>query len=136
MEEMNTNNSNIINQLASYNSSDLENYIYNLKNIYSEQETLNKVLNENEVAENIEYINNFLLRNKDNIKWQLEEVKNITQNIYEICLKNESIEKEKEEYINLINSTECKEIAYNLNEIQKIKNEMKNFLSKKGLFAI
>ena len=91
--------------------------------------TLHKDFNEN-----ISYVKDFISQNKQSINFQVEEINNLTKKINDICLENKELENEKEEYKELINSGECIEIANKLSEIKKVKENMKFFLSKKGIF--
>ena len=134
MDSLNVTKSNILEQLASYNSSDLDNNLINLNNILAEQTKLNDVLKNKNHDENISYVTNFISRNKNQIEYQLEEIKKITEKIEAICLDNEKIENEKEEYIQLINSENCIDIANKLSEIKKTKENMKAFLLKRGIY--
>ena len=133
MDTINNNSSNILDQLASYNSDDLENYFGNLKSVISEQEQLNSVLKSNTHNDNITYVKNFIQRNTGQIDYQLEEIQKLTNNIYKICLENKELQDEKAEYKDLIDSEECKSIAKKLNEIKKTKENMRAFLLKKGI---
>lgn len=133
MDSLNTTKSNILDQLASYNSENLDDYLSSLNNIFVEQTNLNDILKNKNHNENIEYVHNFISRNKNQIEYQLDEIKKITDKINNVCLENERLENEKEEYIQLIKSEECIDIANKLSEIKKTKENMKAFLLKKGI---
>jgi len=133
METINNTNSNILDQLVSYNSEDLDEYIISLNQTLNEQNNLNNILKNKNHNDNIEYINNFISRNKNQIDYQVNQIKEITEKINNIYLENKELENEKEEYLHLINSKECIDIANKLNEIKKLKNNMKIFLSKHGI---
>lgn len=133
MDSLNTTNSNILQQLASYNSEGVDEYLSNLNNVFGEQTKLNEVLKNKNHDENIASVQNFISRNKNQIEFQLDEIKKITEKINAVCLENDNLENEKEEYAQLINSEECIDIANKLSEIKKIKENMKAFLLKKGI---
>jgi hypothetical protein len=133
MDSLNTTTPNILEQLASYNSAGLDEYLANLNTVLVEQTNLNEVLKNKNHDENITYVQNFISRNKNQIEYQLDEIKRITDKINAVCLENKSIENEKEEYSELINSEECITIANKLSEIKKTKENMKAFLVKKGI---
>ena len=133
MESLNNNKPNILEQLASYNSDNLDTYLSDLNSTLFEQTQLNDILKNKNHNDNIEYIKNFITRNKNQIYYQLDEIKKITEKISAVCLENESLENEKEEYKELINSHECIDIANKLSEIKKTKENMKAFLLKRGI---
>lgn len=133
MDSLNITKSNILEQLASYNSEGLDDYLSNLNNVLVEQTKLNEVLKNKNHDENITYVHNFISRNQNQIAYQLDEIKKITEKISAVCLENDSLENEKEEYSQLINSEECIDIANKLSEIKKNKENMKAFLLKKGI---
>jgi len=134
MDLVNKNNATILEQLSSYNFDDTEEYLISLKNTYKDLEGLNNILKNKDFNENISYVKSFISQNKESINYQIEEINKLTKSIHEICLENKELENEKEEYKELINSAECIEIANKLSEIKKVKENMKFFLSKKGIF--
>jgi hypothetical protein len=134
MDSFNANKINILEQLAAYNSDNLDDYLINLNNTLSEQKQLNEILKNKNHTENITYVENFISRNKNQIEYQLDEIKRITEQINQVCLENDSLENEKEEYKKLVNSPECQDIAHKLSEIKKTKETMKSFLVKKGIY--
>jgi hypothetical protein len=133
MDSLNNTKSNILEQLASYNSNNLDNYLFDLKNVLSEQTNLNEILKNKNHDENIDYVKNFISINKSQIEYQLDEIKSITGRINDVCLENKNLENEKQEYITLINSDDCIDIANKLSEIKKTKENVKAFLLKKGI---
>jgi hypothetical protein len=133
MDSINTVKPNILEQLASYNSDNLDDYLSTLNNVLLEQTKLNNILKQKNHDENISYVEDFISINKNQIEYQLDEVKKITDKIRAVCLENETVENEKEEYKQLINSQECIDIANKLSEIKKSKANMKDFLSLKGI---
>ncbi len=134
MDLVNKNNATILEQLSSYNFDDTEEYLISLKNTYKDLEGLNNILKNKDYNDNISYVKDFISQNKQSINFQLEEINKLTKKINDICLENKELENEKEEYKELINSGECIEIANKLSEIKKVKENMKFFLSKKGIF--
>jgi len=133
MDSINTNNPNILDQLTSYNSADLDSYLSQLNIVLSDQSQLNSALKDKNHDDNITYVQNFISRNKNQIEYQLEEIQKLTQNIHDICLKNKELQNEKQEYKDLIESVECIDVAKQLSEIKKLKENMKAFLLKKGI---
>lgn len=125
--------SNILEELASYNSETLDDNFSILSNVLLEQIKLNEFLKKQNHDDNILFIKNFISRNKNQIDYQLEEILNITEQIQEICLENETLKNQKNEYKELIESEECVEIANKLNKIKKSKEKIRAFLLKKGI---
>ena len=134
MENINKNSAVILEQLAGYKQNDTDEYLITLKKTLEELKELNLVLKNKDFTENITYVNNFISQNKEQVNWQLEEIKKLTKNIHDICLENKELENEKQEYKELIDSNHCIEMANKLSEIKKLKENMKFFLSKKGIY--
>ena len=67
METINNKNVNILEQVSLYNSEDLDEYLINLKNLFTEQNKLNNILKNKNISENISFITNFLEQNKNQI---------------------------------------------------------------------
>jgi hypothetical protein len=133
MDSINTINSNILEQIVSYDSDSLDNYLSNLNTTLLEQTQLNKVLIDKKHQDNIDSVKAFISRNKNQIDYQLEEIKRITDKIQAVCIANENLENEKDEYKELIQSPECVEIANKLTSIKKTKESIRAFLLKKGI---
>jgi hypothetical protein len=133
MDSIKTVNSNILEQIVSYDSDSLDNYLSNLNSILLEHTQLNKVLIDEKHEDNIDSVKIFISRNKNQIEYQLDEIKRITDKIQAVCLENENLENEKDEYKELIQSPECIEIANKLSSIKKTKESIRAFLLKKGI---
>lgn len=133
MDIINKNNASILEQLSNYNYDDIEEYIISLNSTLNNFKELNNILKNKDYKDNINYVNNFLAKNNKSINFQLDEINRLTKNIYDVCNENKELENEKEEYKDLINSHECIEIANKLSEIKKVKENLKFFLSKKGI---
>lgn len=135
MDLVNKNNATILEQLSSYNFNDTEEYLLSLKETFSNLKELNSILKNKDYNDNINYVKDFIAQNKNSVNHQLDEINSLTKNIYDICNENKELENEKQEYKDLINSSECIEIANKLSEIKKVKENLKFFLSKKGIFV-
>ena len=135
MDLVNKNNATILEQLSSYNFDDTEEYLLSLKETFSDLKELNNILKNKDYNDNINYVKDFIAQNKNSVNHQLDEINSLTKNIYDICNENKELENEKQEYKDLINSSECIEIANKLSEIKKVKENLKFFLSKKGIFV-
>ena len=135
MDLVNKNNATILEQLSSYNFNDTEEYLLSLKETFSDLKELNSILKNKDYNDNISYVKDFIAQNKNSLNHQLDEINSLTKNIYDICNENKELENEKQEYKDLINSSECIEIANKLSEIKKVKENLKFFLSKKGIFV-
>ena len=92
MENINKNSAVILEQLAGYNSNDTDEYLITLKKTLEELKELNLVLKNKDFTENITYVNNFISQNKEQVNWQLEEIKKLTKNIHDICLEKKKLE--------------------------------------------
>ena len=135
MDLVNKNNATILEQSSSYNFDDTEEYLVSLKKTFSDLKELNSILKNKDYNDNISYVKDFIAQNNNSVNHQLDEINRLTKNIYDICDENKELENEKQEYKDLINSSECIDIANKLSEIKKVKENLKFFLSKKGIFV-
>lgn len=127
-------NINILDQLTLYNSDELDVQLIKYKHLLNEQNKLNDALKNQNVEDNISFINNFISQNHNQISFQLDEIKKITSQLKKICLENEEIENREDEYKNLIKSPECINIANKLSEIKKLKEDINSFLDIRGIY--
>ena len=130
MDEINKKKTDIMDQIASYSQYEIENFYYMLKDEFESQEKLNKVLKEKNINDNLESVRNFVSRNSNEIDYQLDRLKEITNKLKNVI--EEKI-KLKNEYNSVINSKECIEVSDKLKEIKKIKQEINSFLNKTGI---
>ena len=136
MSIIDDNKTNILDQISSYSQSNTENLIYKLKDEYHSQLKLNKILKEEEHAENIEKIKNFIEINSGEIDNQLQNLKDITNQIKIIVEENNSLRKIGNKYNEVLDSPDCVEVADKLREIKKIKDDINSFLDSSGIWKI
>jgi len=135
MQSLNFDNpsTNILEQLASYNKSDINNVITNLQVQLQEQTELNNVLSKENTQEDIDELNEFINTNKQDIKSQQEELSYLVEQLQIIIPKNKSKILEKEELLELSNSSETQEVAINIRNIRSMKDTIQSFLVKNGI---
>ena len=124
---------NIIDQISSYNSNDLENYIYNLNIQLKEQIAINKLLKSEDFKKNINEINNFIERNEAEINDQSIRLNEIIVQIKKTVIENKNLEKLEDKYDDLLNSEDANRVANKLRDIKKMKEDIKFFLIDSGL---
>tara|TARA_Y100000389_G_scaffold151766_1_gene151573 strand:- start:79 stop:501 length:423 start_codon:yes stop_codon:yes gene_type:complete len=135
MQSLNFDNpsSNILEQLASYNKSDINNFISNLQVQLQEQKELNNVLSNDNTQEDIDTLNKFIESNKEDIKSQQEELSYLVEQLQIIIPENKSKILEKEELREISNSSDTQEVAINIRKIRSMKDTIQNFLVKNGI---
>ena len=135
MQSLNFDNpsTNILEQLASYNKSDINNVITNLQVQLQEQTELNNVLSKENTQEDIDELNEFINTNKQDIKSQLEELSYLVEQLQIIIPENKSKILEKKELLELSNSSETQEVAINIRNIRSMKDTIQSFLVKNGI---
>jgi hypothetical protein len=126
-------NPNIIDQLSGYSPETLDKYIQSIKYQIDEQQQLNKLLKKENYEETIEDIKTFIERNKSNINHQLEDLKGKIQELKEIVNENHKLEQNENRYETLLDSDEYQEVADNLLNIKKLKEDVTHFLSDQGI---
>jgi uncharacterized protein YjcR len=124
---------NIIDQISSYNSNDLENYIYNLNTQLKQQITINKLLKSEDYKKNINEINNFIDRNEPEINDLSIRLNEIILQLKKIVIENKHLEKLENKYDDLLKSEDANRVATKLRDIKKMKEDIKFFLIDSGL---
>ena len=130
---MNENDTNILDQITSYNSNTLEGYIYSLKRELKEQKELNNILKNEDYEGNIKKIKEFLSINNAQIDDQMSHLTNIITEIKDVVNENKKLEKAEDRYDELLNSSEANIIANKLREIKKMKESINHFLLEEGI---
>jgi len=130
---MNQNNTNILDQVASYNSNTLENYIYGLQRELKEQKELNNLLKNEDHEGNIKKIKDFISINNPQIDNQVTRLTRVISELKIIVEENKKLEKTEDRYDELLNSEEANKIANKLREIKKMKENINSFLLEEGI---
>jgi hypothetical protein len=130
---MNQNDTNILDQIASYNSNTLESYIYSLKRELKEQKELNNLLKNEDYEGNIKKIKDFISINDSQIDDQMKRLITIITEIKGVVNENKILEKTEDRYDELLNSPEANSVANKLREIKKMKESINHFLLEEGI---
>lgn len=133
--ELNEHQTNIVEQVAHYNSSDVNSYISNLEKQLEEQKQLNEVLKAEVKPENIEAIETFISDNEHVIDEQLEVLKETFASLEEVVEENKQLVHVKEEYTSLIESEDANRVAKKMRSIRKLKETVNSFLVKNGIIV-
>ena len=127
------NDPNIMDHMVSYDSQITDTFIDQLKEEYREQKEINKILTENNYESNIKEIETFIVDNKTNVSEQLHSLENIFEDLKKIVCENSELKKQQVEYNDILESEEAKNVATNMKDIKKLKNQMILFLQKNGI---
>ena len=126
---------NIIDQLPSYNYNETSHFINNLKTELDQQKTLNLILENKEYKKNIENIKKFTRQNSEKVDKQLNEIKETSKSLQKIILKNKELKKDNKELLEISEGDEFKNLAKNMREIKREKEEIKDFLQNMGIIS-
>ena len=77
MDLISNRSTNIIDQLPAYNPEDTQSFLNNLKTEYEQQKTLNTMLNNKDLKEQITKMKDFTKNNTEKIDKQLTEIKDM-----------------------------------------------------------
>jgi len=127
---------NIMNQLPSYNIKDTDYFINNLENELDQQKTVNMILENKDFDKQLKNIKTFIDNNSDKINNQLENLKNLSENIQTVVLENEKLQEDKTDLKEILNSQQYKDIANKMREIKKEKEKIRLFLQEKGIISL
>lgn len=125
--------SNILDQLPSYNSESLDNYVAYLERELQEQKGLNTILKDEDYEKNVDKINTFIKTNAINVDEQLNKLEKLIPDLKNVIKENHELEQSKKEYVSLLESPEAKRIANQMRKIKKLKKDIKFFLQEQGL---
>ena len=91
MDSLGNKKTTILEQIASYNKEDLENYIYTLKRELEQQKQINTLLTSENHDQNIKQIKTFIERNSGEVDYQLENLLEISEQLKHTVSENENI---------------------------------------------
>lgn len=131
-----TNKPHILDQIISYDYEVTEHLIQQINDEYIVQKKLNNVLINKNYEKNKNDINNFVTENKDNVQNQIHNLSDIFHNYKNLFNNNLQLKEEENEYNELIDSEEVKEISKNLHELKSLKNNILRFLHQNGVHNI
>ena len=133
MNKLTENNTNILDQIASYNSNNINQYIQTLAQELKEQKQLTKVLQENNSADNIEQIENFIQRNDGEITDQVNKLESIISELKSVVNENNTLKGQDDAYKQILESDQCNKIAEKLRTIKTLKHTINDFLLERGI---
>ena len=132
----NDKNSNVLDQLPSYNMNDTNYFISNLEEEYEQQKTLNMILNNKGFDKEIVNITKFIEDNSPVINKQFNKLTNISSNLKKIIKENKKLQEDRSDLEDLLNNENYNDIANKLKLIKKEKEDIKFFLKKNGIISL
>jgi len=129
-------NSNILDQLPSYNMTDTNYFISNLEEEYEQQKTLNMILNNKGFDKEIVNITQFIEDNSQVINKQCNKLTDISRNLKKIIKENKKLQEDRQDLEELLNNENYNEIANKLKLIKKEKEDIKFLLQKNGIISL
>ena len=131
--EKSSKETNILEQMVSYESVETDDFIHNLKNSLDDQKKINNILKTSNYEDNKEDIEKFINDNKDNIYNQLSSLENIFIEIKKIVNENENMKKNQPKYDELAENIETKELINNMVKLKTLKKSINFFLNQNGV---
>ena len=132
----NDKNSNVLDQLPSYNMNDTNYFISNLEEEYEQQKTLNMILNNKGFDKEIINITKFIEDNNQVINKQFNKLTDISRNLKKIIKENKKLQEDRQDLDELMNNENYNDIANKLKLIKKEKEDIKIFLQKNGIISL
>ena len=129
-------NSNVLDQLPSYNMNDTNYFISNLEEEYEQQKTLNMILNNKGFDKELVNIKNFIEDNSPVINKQFNKLTDISRNLKKIIKENKKLQEDRQDLEELMNNENYNDIANKLKLIKKEKEDIKIFLKKNGIISL
>ena len=124
---------NILNTIPTYNHSNIESTISNLKQELKEQKEINKLLKAENFDKKSEDIIAFVNRNEGEIDNQLNRLSEIITELKLVVNENDNLEQNEEQFNLLIETPECVRVADKLLKIKALKNDVALFLDNAGV---
>lgn len=125
-------NTNIIDQIPSYNSELTSNFINSLQSEYEEQKQINTILQDKVSDKNISEIKNFISTHNSEIDNQISELEDIIPKIKSLIEQNKALRQSQDNYNAVINSSESQMLANKMRRIKVLKKDISVFLEKNG----
>ena len=126
---------NILDQLPSYNFNETSSFINNLKTELDQQKTLNLMLENKDDRKNIDSIKKFTELNEKKVEKQLNEIKEVSLSLQDFILKKDKLKKNNQELLEITDGEEFTNLAKNMREIKREKENIKNFLQNLGIIS-
>ena len=133
----NNKNTDILDQLPSYNCNDTICFIRNIQTELDQQKTLNSLLESSsqDIKLHIENVKQFVKENNNRVTDQLEEIKTISTQLKNIVEKNTKLRENHVELSQITAQPEYMTMAKNMQEIKRQKEDIRNFLEKMGIVS-
>ena len=133
----NTRNTNILDQLPSYNYNETLNFIRNIQSELDQQKTLNSLLESSneDINNHITNVKKFAEENNEKIQSQLEKIKTISSELKDLVNKNNSLKDSHSELLQITNNEQYKSMAKNMQEIKRQKEDIRSFLEEMGIVS-
>ena len=133
--ELSEHQTNILDQVAHYNSSDVKSYISNTKKHLEEQQKLNEVLKNEVNEEDVKVIESFIENNEVAIDEQLNALTELFKSLEEVSENNKELIQLKDEYTTLVHSENANRVAKKMRSIRKLKETINSFLVEQGIIV-
>ena len=133
----NNKNTDILDQLPSYNCNDTTCFIRNIQSELDQQKTLNTLLESSsaDIKRHIDNIKQFVKENNNRVSNQLEQIKTISSQLKNIIEKNNQLRENHSELKQITSNSEYQSMAKNMQEIKRQKENIRNFLEKMGIVS-
>lgn len=133
----NNKNTDILDQLPSYNCNDTVCFIRNIQTELDQQKTLNSLLesSSSDIKQHIENVKQFVKENNNRVSNQLEEIKTISNELKNLVEKNTKLREKHVELNQITAQPEYMSMAKNMQEIKRQKEDIRNFLEKMGIVS-
>lgn len=129
----NKNDTDIMDQLSSYNVKQVESDINNFEQILEEQKNLNIILSEDKADENKKKIENFIKEYSNIIDKQNEYLIVLSNNLKKLIDENNILKKNNNDFKYMLSSNQYTELARKIREINSNCIGIKHFLVKQGI---
>ena len=119
--------------IESYNSDEIDQYIWSVRREIAELKKTTEHLQENESEENIQKVENFIRIYETTILQQTEDIETLSFEMKELVMTNEYLEGKKEEYKDLLASERFNSLLEKVRKIKEVKQELHTFLEQRGI---
>lgn len=123
----------ILKTIPTYSSTDVEQTIQFLKKQYEQQQSVQKLLQEEDFDGKAQVVKDFVERNDEEITDQLDRLTAIVENIKTIVKENELLENDQEEYNQLMSDEKTLEVNQKMIKITELRSEAMTFLERAGI---
>lgn len=120
-------------EIANYDTEEIDNYIKAVRDELKNLDIKNEELESQNNQQDIHYVESFMRIYEETIMEQAKDMEELATQIKELTLTKEYLHGKKNEYQDILKSERFIDLIRKIRRIKEIKEEMYHFLDKRGI---